>query len=286
MEHRLHILAPPLSRDPVSWVHRIEAYLLRRELSAVGWTVSSSVYPHLPGHNVPLLLRLSDNLMRHATRHLLAHGIAFAGPSHDVLEHCYDKYFAYQKVSSAGILIPPTEIGNGPITGVPPFLIKPRRGSDSLGIRIIQSPHIPERFRSETFLIQPFLDGVEITVGFLARPGHPFEILRPPGTIYSFRRKNLMRTPKRPLQDDRLVRRIQKQVLTVCDLMGVDWGARVDFLFERRNNLLYFLECDAAPLIHRASAFTLSLASAGLTREQQITLLLDKAFRNADSEAR
>lgn len=275
MKKKLRILAPHLSHDPVSWVHRVEAHLLKKELRKLSFDISIHLYPCETKAGSPLLLRLSDNLMRRATRELTALGLPYAGPPPGVLENCYDKYTAYRKVSEIGVEIPPTFLGNEPLSLTPPILIKPRRGSDSLGIRVFRSGRVPERFRTEEYLLQPFLNGIDLTVGYLPGfVGYPLEILRPTNTIYSFARKNLLRTKKRPVSDNLLVHQLQTTAKGVCRKMGIDWAARVDFLFDPKHHRLYFLECDAAPLIHRESAFALSLQTAGLERTQQISLFL------------
>jgi D-alanine-D-alanine ligase len=212
--------------------------------------------------------------MRGATRELTGKGLPYAGPSYRVLESCYDKLFAYRTIGAAGIDYPPTSWDAQSLSFQKPFLVKPRRGSDSLGVRILPN-HIPAKYRTEHFLIQQFVDGKEITVGYLdGLVGHPFEILRPPGTIYSFARKNIFRTRKRPLEDAGSVNKIGEVVKKVCSLMGIDWAARVDFLYETREERLYFLECDAAPLIHKTSAFAMTLELAGMNRPLQIEALL------------
>ena len=87
---------------------------------------------------------------------------------------------------------------------------------------------------------------------------------------YSFARKYLMRPRRVPIID----KRVQDAALRIAALLGVDWAARVDFIYDRRRDRLCFLECDAAPLIGLGSAFADSLAAGGMPRAGQLARLI------------
>jgi D-alanine-D-alanine ligase-like ATP-grasp enzyme len=69
---------------------------------------------------------------------------------------------------------------------------------------------------------------------------------------------------------------VRDTALRAAAVLGVDWAARVDFMYERETERLLFLECDAAPLIGPGSAFAASLAAGGMRREDQLTRLLSE----------
>jgi D-alanine-D-alanine ligase-like ATP-grasp enzyme len=75
--------------------------------------------------------------------------------------------------------------------------------------------------------------------------------------------------------DDALAERTRTTALTIARLFEINWAARVDFIYEPRSDRLCFLECDAAPLVGAASAFAASLAAAGVTRGEQLRLLIE-----------
>src|SRR5206468_3654088 len=83
------------------------------------------------GAGIPLL-RLSDPVMLGATRELTGRGVAYIGPAADVLERCYDKLEASRLAAANGIACP------GEPAPEQPVVIKPRRGSDSLGLRVLR----------------------------------------------------------------------------------------------------------------------------------------------------
>jgi D-alanine-D-alanine ligase-like ATP-grasp enzyme len=244
--------------DPLAWIHRAEARAIARELQA-----GIATYPELPRGR--LLLRLSDPAMRAAVRAIRA---PYAGPGSAALERCYDKYEANRAVAAAGLDAPRTFLA-GAIPGLrAPFVLKPRRGSDSIGVRIVAA--IPAGKRNDDYLVQERVIGEELTVAvFRERVGMPLRIHLAPGTPYSFLRKYLLRPGCSPLDEPRL----KEAALRIGKLLGVDWAARVDFIVEAGTGRCCFLECDAAPLVGPDSAFAASFAAAGVDRASQLRWL-------------
>jgi D-alanine-D-alanine ligase-like ATP-grasp enzyme len=241
------VLREPWRAHPLAWIHRAEARAIAIELDAPLRTFSGSGG----------LLRLSDPVMLRAVGRLTAAGIPYIGPGAAVMQLCYDKRAATDRVRAAGIDTPADATSF-------PMLIKPRRGSDSLGVRIARSGPIPD-----DHLAQELLAGTEITVGLLHDAvGAPLRIELPPGAIYSFARKYLLRPRRVPIVD----KQAQKVALRIATLFGVNWAARVDFI--RCGNRLAFLECDVAPLVGVGSAFADSLAAAGIPRAEQLRRLI------------
>jgi D-alanine-D-alanine ligase-like ATP-grasp enzyme len=241
--------------DPLAWIHRAEARAIARELRA-----GMATYPEIPRGRP--LLRLSDAAMRAAVRTI---GVAYAGPGSAALERCYDKYEATRTVAAAGLETPQTYLASAAPGLRAPFVLKPRRGSDSIGVRIVAA--IPARKRNDDYVAQERVIGDEVTVAiFRDRVGMPLRIHLPPGTPYSFLRKYLLR-PARSRLDDR---RLAEAAVRIGKALGVDWAARVDFIVVAGGGRRCFLECDAAPLVGPDSAFAASFAAAGVDRATQL----------------
>ncbi|MDX1376399.1 MAG: ATP-grasp domain-containing protein [Burkholderiales bacterium] len=247
-----------------------------RELRVAGRATEMRAFDHerLP-RGRGILLRLSDPLMVDAVRALEAAGIPYHGPGAAALEHCYDKWRAHQTVSRAGIDCPATQIATEEPGFAPPMIVKPRRGSDSLGLRVVRGERLPARLRNAAMLVQPQVLGTELTVGVIrGHAGEPLRIALPEGVPYTFLRKYL-RAPRRSLLTDRtLAARVQHTALAAVDVLGVEWAARLDFIHERTSGRLLFLECDAAPLVGPASAFAASMTGGGMARGAQLAQLL------------
>jgi hypothetical protein len=79
-----------------------------------------------------------------------------------------------------------------------PFVLKPRRESDSIGVRIAR--RVPHSMRDRQHLVQQRIIGCEVTIAvFHDRVGAPLEICLPHGKPYSFLRKYLARPHRAPL---------------------------------------------------------------------------------------
>ena len=210
------------------------------------------------------LLRLSDPVMLRATEALTRAGIPYIGPGAAVLRLCYDKLAATQRVAGAGIECP---AGGRSF----PLIVKPRRGSDSLGVRVLRHGPIP---RGDDRLVQELVVGMELTVAVLHDlVGTPLRIVLPEGTPYSFARKYLLRPRREPIPNALSVR-VRDTAARIAKILGVDWAARVDFIYDQRRDRICFLECDAAPMLGAGSAFADSLLTAGVARDEQLRLIL------------
>jgi D-alanine-D-alanine ligase-like ATP-grasp enzyme len=272
----LTVLIDPWRVDPLAWLHRAEARAIVRELRTAGRAVAVGVFDRarLP-HGVPLLLRLSDAVMVDATEALEKARIAYHGPAATALERCYDKWRAYEIISQAGIDRPETCIATEAPGFAPPIVLKPRRGSDSIGLRVIHGERLPARLRNEATLLQPQIFGAELTVGVIdGIAGEPLRLELAEGVPLTFVRKYL-RPPKRTrLMDRTLAVCVQHTALAAAQALGVDWAARIDFMHERASGRLFLLECDAAPLVGPASSFAASMAAGGMGRSEQLARLL------------
>jgi len=252
---------------PLAWIHRLEARAIARELEAPLATCDS----RLKGG--PFLLRLSDPEMLRVTDELTRAGIAYHGPRAAVMQMCYDKLQATRLAEADGIACPRTLPGDAADRLDFPLIVKPRRGSDSIGLRLVRKGPLPARYRTSQYLVQEYVRGREITVALIAtRIGRPLEVVLPPGTTYSFARKYLRRPRREPLQDVALAARVRESALKLARRFAVNWAARLDFIGEPGGRLC-FLECDVAPMIAQGSAFAESLAAAGIERAEQLRLL-------------
>ena len=252
---------------PLAWLHRAEARAIARELNG------ELVTYRVPPPKGPLLLRLSDPEMLRVTHELTRLGVPYFGPRHSVMSVCYDKLQATRLVEAEGLPCPLTIYRTADVPPRFPLIVKPRRGSDSLGVRLLRAGPLPARYRSERYIVQEYVHGIELTVAVLGeRVGRPLEIALEPGSIYTFTRKYLRRARRTVLADLQLSRRARESALKIARLLGVNWAARVDFIAEPGGRLC-FLECDVAPMLAASSAFAMSLAAAGIERAEQLALL-------------
>jgi hypothetical protein len=227
----LTVLTDAWHAHPLAWIHRAEARAIADELRATGRNAHLQTFRGVaPSTSGRLLLRLSDPVMLRATRVLHEAGTPYCGPGHDALARCYDKWTAYQAVAAQGIACPRTRFGALASDLPRPLVLKPRRGSDSLGVRVLHAGAVPPRLRNERTLAQPQALGAEVTVGVIdGIAGAPLRQDLPEGTAYTFWRKYLLRPYREAIRDDRA----REVALRAARVLGVDWAARVDFIHER-----------------------------------------------------
>lgn len=222
-------------------------------------------------------MRLSDPVLRSATGQLTEDSIGYSGPGPAALERCYDKYAAWKLTDRNGILSPQTRLASDADENAASLIIKPRRGSDSIGVRRLTGEPVPRRLRKADLIVQQQVSGSELTVALIdGLVGHPLEIQLPAAAVYTFWRKYLLRPDSRAIDDTALADRVRAAARETAKLFRVDWAVRIDFVHDRASGQLYFLECDAAPLIGKASAFARSLTAAGIARSEQLDLLVRK----------
>jgi predicted ATP-grasp superfamily ATP-dependent carboligase len=143
--------------------------------------------------------------------------VPYHGPGAAALERCYDKLEATRIARRASLACPETVLAPQAANLPMPIVLKPRRGSDSIGVRLVRDGAVPA---DERLLAQEWIRGEELTVALLgSRAGKPLRIELPPGEIYSFRRKYVTRPALTPIEDSAA----EQAALTVAGALGVDW---------------------------------------------------------------
>lgn len=279
---RVRVVREPARLDRLAWIHRREARSIAEELQAAGYAVrlieADSPREVAPDAASPPLLRVSDPVMLRFAQGLDAASVRYLGPSAAAMARCYDKYEACRIVAGAGIDGPATWLAREAGSVPPPWVLKPRRGSDSIGVRILRRGPVPARARTDAFLVQERIVGTELTVAVLGEwVGMPLRIDLTEGAVYSFARKYLWRPGRGPVSDRRLADRVREGARRIAAALAVDWAARIDLIYETASGRLRFLECDVAPLVGARSAFAASLEAAGIGRAAQLEGLLRQA---------
>jgi D-alanine-D-alanine ligase-like ATP-grasp enzyme len=272
---------------PLALIHYAEACSVAAELRRAGYSVRLARFRDDSDWDLsrePLLLRLSDSVMLMAVQALTRMARPFFGPSAAVMERCYDKYEACRIATASGVDCPATTLASTAAAISYPVVLKPRRGSDSLGVRFLRGSRIPAHRRTEDYIIQQRVRGAELTIAvFHGRiAGTPLRIHLPEGAPYSFFRKYLLRPPRAPLADAALAERVRRTALGIARMFTVNWAARIDLIYETATDRLHFLECDVAPLVGATSAFAASLEAAGINRAEQLRMLLNEPADHSD----
>ena len=267
---------------PLAWIHRAEARFIAEELRLAGHTVRLIRLQNNSLSDLPLallLLRVSDPVMLTLVQTLNG-AKSYLGPPADVMARCYDKYEAHRIATSNGVDSPATALASEAGAIPMPLVLKPRRGSDSIGVRLLKKGPIPARLRTDHYIAQQYVRGTELTVAVCRdRVGMPLRIILPEGTPYSFFRKYLLRPRRAPVSDAGLAERVRRTSLEIARIFGVDCAARIDLIHETATDRLRFLECDVVPLVGEKSAFAASFEASGINRAEQLRMLLNDGTR-------
>jgi len=262
---------------PLAWIHRSEARRIAWELRRSGHAVRrctfgrSAIADSGAGRRI---LRLSDPVMFEAVEALSSAKVPYIGPGFEAMKRCYDKYGATRLLAARGFKCPQTELGSEADRIDFPMVLKPRWGSDSIGLRHYAHGPVPACKRNERYIVQRYVRGADITIGVLnGQAGAPLHIHIPDGALYTFARKYVLRPRIVPVTEQRFATRVHLDAVRIAATLGVDWAARIDFIHERGTDMLYFLECDVAPLVAAGSAFDRSLRAAGIARSEQLKRL-------------
>ena len=262
---------------PLAWIHRSEARRIAWELRRSGHAVRrcafgrSAIADSGAGRRI---LRLSDPVMFEAVEALSLARVPYIGPGFEAMKRCYDKYTASRLLAANGFTCPETELGTEADRIDFPVVLKPRWGSDSIGLRHYAHGPVPASKRNERYIVQRYIRGADITIGVLnGQAGAPLHIRIPDGALYTFARKYVLRPRIVPVAEQRFATRVRVEAVRIAATLGVDWAARIDFIHEPGADMLYFLECDVAPLVGRGSAFDTSLRAAGFARSEQLKRL-------------
>src|SRR5689334_25078961 len=140
------VLHDPINLSLLAAIHRAEARSIASELRSLRYDVSLQAFRTERVAALTactLLLRLSDPQMRSAARTLTLASLSYIGPRVKTIERSYDKYEAAHIVGAAGFDVPETMLGNAAEHISLPLIVKPRCGSDSIGVRIVNTGRIP-----------------------------------------------------------------------------------------------------------------------------------------------
>ena len=117
-------------------------------------------------------------------------------------------------------------------------MLKPRWGSDSIGLRRYAYGPVPACKRNERYIVQRYIRGADITIGVLnGQAGAPLHIRIPDGTLYTFTRKYVLRPRIVPVAEQRFATRVGAEAVRIAATLGVGWAARIDFIHDPRSSI-------------------------------------------------
>lgn len=119
-----------------------------------------------------------DGLLADAEAVVREAGVRWIGCSAEAIAVCGDKWRTFERLQAAGVPTVPTVLAAEEPPWDPPWVVKPRDGAGSLGLRIVGSREVwPADVGAATEIVQPLLGGDARSVGMLVRPDGRASIL-------------------------------------------------------------------------------------------------------------
>ncbi len=213
-------------------------------------------------------------------------GIPYVGEGVKTSALCMDKDFTKRILVSFGLPTPrwvavkEENLSDLEDWNSLPAVVKPAEEGSSIGLEIVENPSLLEGGvrkllqKVEKVLVEEFIDGRELTCGFVkGRVLPPLEI-KPKKGIYDFEAKYTVgETEFFPVEDEDLKRRVQSLTAEVVKALEIKDLCRVDFRISNEGRA-YVLEVNTIPGMTETSLLPKMAALEGLDFDRLIDLLI------------
>lgn len=186
-----------------------------------------------------------------------------------------------------------------------PVIIKPNYEGSSKGIgdnSVVKSigelaPSLKSALKAfpEGVLVEEYIEGIDVAVGYLVGVGHDNGLLQPVETIYDisqsdfnvydFRRKNLDTNSVHLRCPANIPRDVAARLRAICSeaivALGLKDIARLDFRISEEGRI-YLLEANALPSLASESSIFAATSQHGLSYEATVTSILNSAALRAN----
>ena len=164
-----------------------------------------------------------------------------------------------------------------------PCVVKPCCGGSSVGVSIVRTEDEYEAALSEAFryedeiVIEDFVDGREFSVGVIQFQALPVIEIAPVEGFYDYKNKyqagSAVETCPADLPEE-ISGRMQKIAVQVCEVLGLDSYARMDFLLNDKNEM-FCLEANTLPGMTATSLLPQEAAAVGICYEDLCEKLIE-----------
>ncbi|MCX7824192.1 MAG: D-alanine--D-alanine ligase [Verrucomicrobiae bacterium] len=228
-------------------------------------------------------------------RLLEARGVAYTGCGVRASHDCFDKVRSKQIFVAAGVPTPAYEVvarsaGARPsaLTLRPPLVVKPACQGSSVGVTIVRrnsgaavARALKTAFRhGDRAVVEPFVDGRELTVGIFDGRALPVVEIRPRRGFYDYRNKYTQGATEylvpAPLPRATTLE-TQRVALAAFHAAGCRDYARVDLRLSRRGQP-FVLEINTLPGMTAMSLLPKAAAAAGIAFEQLCSRMVQMAL--------
>lgn len=218
-------------------------------------------------------------------------GVKFVGSGSSASEICFDKW-QYKELlltnelpASNGKLVTPENQNDQWFSR--PYVLKPIEGGSSLDTQIVRSPNDQTKAEAadllekySKMLLEPIIEGTEITVGILGDQALPvIEIVPPEGREFDYENKYNGATqelcPPQNVGED-IQDQAKELALKIHQLCGCRHMSRTDMIIDSSGNL-HVLETNTIPGMTDQSLLPKMANEAGMPMKDFVSKLIDLA---------
>ncbi len=199
---------------------------------------------------------------------------------------CIDKDFTKRIVQSLGIKTPKWEVisSEEDLEDLHwesfPAVLKPAREGSSVGLEIVkEEKELKEKARqllkrTEKLILEEFIEGRDLTVGFLKGKILPVIEVRPKKGIYDYESKYTKgKTEYLFLEDKTLEKKLQEISKKICKTLNLKDFARIDYRVDK-NKEIYFLEVNTIPGMTELSLLPMAAKKIGIDFNKLINIII------------
>lgn len=181
-------------------------------------------------------------------------------------------------------------------TFTPPFVIKPNSEGSTLGLTVVENidetkEAIKVALKSdETILVEDFLDGREITVPILGRPGEekalPIIEIIPKNDLYDYESKYTEGGSQHIIPakiGEELSKKVKYYAVKAHQLLGCKTYSRADFIVTK-DHIPYILEVNTLPGMTPTSLFPDSARVAGMSYDEMIEKIVQLSMKQYNGD--
>ncbi len=213
-------------------------------------------------------------------------GIPYTGSDAISSAVCIDKDFTKRIVQSLGIKTPKWEVisSEEDLENLRwdsfPAVLKPAREGSSIGLEIIKDKkELKEKAkelleRTEKLIVEEFIEGIDLTVGFLKGKVLPVIEVKPKKGIYDYESKYTKgKTEYIFLDDETLKKKLQEISEKIYKTLNLRDFARIDYRVDRKGEI-YFLEVNTIPGMTELSLLPMAAKKVGIDFDRLINIII------------
>jgi D-alanine-D-alanine ligase len=219
-------------------------------------------------------------------------GVAYTGPDSYSSTLCFDRLKTKELFMKNGIPTPrfTSTADLKPLQNRDKIIIKPQTEGSSIGIEMTSKNELTallKKYPHKKYIIEDFICGKELTVGFLGENLLPIIEIRYAGDFFDYNSKYISPETKyiAPAEINRTIEdRIYKYCNIIIKAFRIEHLARIDLRLDEMENP-FFLEVNSIPGLTSRSLLPMAAKCCGIDYTNMCKILIDQAIKRKQEAA-